>query len=701
MVAFSDSAISTGGTDVKKIALGLGAVALCLSSTAAFADEGMWTFDNFPAATIKAKYGVAIDRKWLDHLRAASVRLPGCSASIVSKDGLVLTNHHCVRTCAQNLSTGKVNYVEDGFFARDRKDEKLCPGMTAEILSKSDDVTDRVIKAGEGKTGAAYIKARDAAIAGIEKEACADKGDKYRCQVLDFYQGGQYKLYTYRRYKDLRLVAAPEEAMAFFGGDPDNFNFPRYDLDFSFVRLYENGKPVSTPDHLTWDAMPPKAGEAIFVSGNPGTTQRLMTAAELQNLRDHTLPEALVLLSELRGLVIRFSAESPEHERIAKSLLFGVENSFKALTGRQKALIESNVIADKRKEDLALKAKVDADAGLKTEIGDPWTDIAKAIAVANVLRDRYGQMEGGPTGSTLYGYAEALVRAAGEREKPNGERLPGYTDTDLPLIEKRLLDARPVDPELEQMTLTFWLTKLREKLTADAEGTKIFLGKDSPETLAARLVKTKLGDPAVRKALWEGGEKAIAESDDPMIVYYRKVEPAARAILKEYRERVSAVLGPAKEKVAKARFALYGTGIYPDANFSLRLSYGKVAGWLEGETEVAPFTYLGGLWDRATGQDPFVLPPRWVDARKTVDENQVLDFATTNDIIGGNSGSPMITADLKVVGAAFDGNIHSLGGAFFFDETNNRTIGVSTVAILEALRNIYKADYLVKELTGK
>ena len=623
---------------MKKSLWALGTAVCLFSAGTVSADEGMWTFDNFPAKAVKAKYGVSIDRKWIDRVRVASVRLNNCSASLVSKDGLVLTNHHCARACAQNLSTAKTNYIKDGFFAAKREDEKLCPGMTAEILVKTDDVTDRVTNATKGKSGDDFVKARDAAIAGLEKNDCS--GREYRCQVLSLYQGGQYQLYTFRRYTDVRLVAAPEEDMAFFGGDPDNFNFPRYDLDFSFIRLYENGKPASTPNHLEWSLTPPKAGEPIFVSGNPGSTERLMTADQLETMRAHSLPGALIQLSELRGMLIRFSSESPENERIAKNLLFSVENSFKALTGRQKALVDSDAIADKRKADQALKAKVDADPKLAKEIGDPWTEVVKADKAADVLRDRYRYMEAGPIGSSLYDYAVTLVRAAAERGKPNRERLPDYTDSRLPVIEKGLLDTRPIYPKLERIALEFWLTKLREHLTADGAGTKVFLGKESPQSLADKLTKTELGDVATRKRLWQGGMKAIAASNDPMIRYVVATDPAARAVLKEWRERVEAPIDRASERIATARFAVYGTSIYPDATFSLRLSYGKVAGWTEGETKVPPFTYFGGLWDRATGKDPFALPPRWVNAKGKVDPKTVFDFVTTNDIIGGNSGSP-------------------------------------------------------------
>lgn len=684
---------------IKRILLA-GAAAIVATAGGAFADEGMWTFDNFPVAKVKAAYDLDIDRKWLDRIRMAAVRINGCSASVVSPDGLVLTNHHCVRACAQNLSDAHRNYVETGFFADARKDERLCPGMAGEILERITDVTRRVQRAGEGRLGEDYVKAHDAVIAAIEKDGCADREAKHRCQVVELYQGGQYMLYDYRFYRDIRLVAAPEESMAFFGGDPDNFNFPRYDLDFSFIRLYENGHPAST-QYLKWSLSPPAEGEVVFVAGNPGSTQRLLTADQLEEMRAHTLPDTLIRLSELRGLLIRFSSESPENARIAKNLLFGVENSFKALTGRQKALVDSGVIAQKRFYDMALKAGVKADPALAETIGDPWAEIARALKAGQGLRARYIYMEGGPTGSALYGYAKTLVRAANEREKPNGERLPDYTDGHLPAMRKSVLDERPVYPELEKLALEFWLTKLREHLTADGEGTKLFLGPDSPQGLAARLVKTRLADPAFRKQLWEGGQKAILAADDPLIRYVLATDAGARGELKAYREQVEVPIDKAEEKIAKARFAVYGTSVYPDATFSLRLSYGRVAGWTEADGRAIPaFTRYAGLWQRATGQAPFALPARWIEAKGKIDGSRVFDFATTNDIIGGNSGSPMIDAEGEVIGVAFDGNIHSLGGAFFFDAARNRTVGVSTAAITEALKVVYHQDRLVRELTA-
>jgi hypothetical protein len=686
--------------NVKKLLVAAFAAAATCAAPAALADEGMWTYDNFPYDKVKAKYGVNIDLKWTDTVRFASVRLSsGCSASIVAKDGLVLTNHHCVRNCAQNLSTAKIDYVKEGFAAAKPEDEKLCPGMQAEVLGGIYDVTPRVTEAARGKTGQEFVKARDAEIATVEKEGCAGKETLYRCQVVTLYQGGQYKLYIFRKYSDVRLVFAPEQQMAFFGGDPDNFNFPRYDLDCSFVRLYENGKPVLTPDHLKWRVDPPKEGEPVFVSGNPGTTQRLLTAEQLETMRDVSQPDTLMLLSEVRGRLIRFGEESAENARISNEDLFSVENAFKAYHGQQEALVDPTLISAKHKADAALRAIVTKDRKMAAEIGDPWTDIAKAQVDRRALYQAYTYMEArAGILSSLFGYGRALVRAAQERPKPNGERLPEYTDSRLALLEKRVLDKEPVYPALEELKLEFWLTKLREHLTADSEGTRVFLGKNSPEALAMRLSTSKLADAGYRKKLWDGGLAAVEASDDPMIKYILATDAASRAIRKAYETRVAGPSDRAAEKIAKARFAIYGTSTYPDATFSPRISYGQVEGWTENGTPVKPFTYMGGLWDRATGQDPFALAPRWVNARDRVDPNVVFDFTTNNDIVGGNSGSPVIDADTRVIGAAFDGNIHSLGGNFGFDDSQNRCVAVSTAAITEALKNIYNQPALVADL---
>jgi hypothetical protein len=677
-------------------------LAFAAASGVARAEEGMWTFDNFPAAAVKAKYGVTIDQPWLDRVRGAAVRLStGCSASVVSGQGLVLTNHHCASDCIQSLSTAKLDLTRAGYSAVARRDEKACPGMQAEILISISDVTARVSNAFVGKTGRDYVRARDAEVAAVEKEACAGKEATQRCQVLTLYQGGQYKLYTYRKYADVRLVFAPEFQMAFFGGDPDNFNFPRYDLDFSFVRLYENGQPATTPAHLGWNPGAPKAGEPVFVAGNPGSTQRQLTTEQLVSLRDFALPNTLLQLSELRGRYVGYAQLGPEQARLVNHELFSIENSFKAFRGQFQTLLDDRFIAAKRTADAALKAKVAADPALARDIGDPWVEIARAQAPRAALYDAFTLVEGrAGYGSNLYAYARTLVRGAQERAKPNGERLPEFTDSRLPLVEKNLLDAEPVTPGIERLDIEFWLTKVREYLTADAPETKALLGRDSPEAIARRLTASKLADPAVRRALWTGGLAAVQASTDPMIRYVLQTDPVARVLRQRYESEVSGPTDRAAEAIARARFAAYGASVYPDATFSLRLSYGAVEGWTFNGKTVEPFTRLGGLFERATGQPPFDLPQRWLDAKGRLDLDTVFDIASSNDIIGGNSGSPLIDAQGRVVGAIFDGNIHSLGGAYGYDPVLNRAVAVSTAAITEALVKVYDNQALVKELTG-
>lgn len=667
---------------------------------ATLADEGLWTFDNFPAAAVKAKYGVTIDQAWLDRVQHATVRLStGCSASVVSAAGLVLTNQHCISDCAQDLSTLQQDYVKTGFAAATRHEEPLCPGLQAEILTSISDVTDRISGAVAGKSGPDFVKSRDAAIAAIEQDGCKGKGAILRCQVVTLYQGGQYKLYTYRKYADVRLVFVPEEATAFFGGDPDNFNFPRYCLEFSFVRLYENGQPVKTPEHLRWNASAPADGEPVFVAGNPGSTQRLSTAEQLAFLRNTQLPQILLRYSELRGRLIRFGEEGPEQARVAAQELIDIENDFKELYGQLRALNEPGFIEAKRAADLALRTKVDADPQLKAAVGDPWTEIAQAETVYDGIYAAYALLESSPaTGSDLYSYARALVRSAAERRRSNGERLPDYTDSRLPLLEKQVIDAKPIDPRLEQLELEFWLTKVREYLTADAPETKIMLGKDSPEGLSKRLASSRLIDATFRKQLWQGGWAAVQASDDPLIRYVAATDPAARAVRKIYEEKVGAPVERAQARIAKARFGVYGTSIYPDATFTLRLSYGKISGWTIHDQAIPSFTYIKGLYERATGEPPFELTQKWVDAQSKLNPNTVFDMSSTNDIVPGNSGSPVINAKGEVIGTVFDGNIYFLGGAFAYDGRLNRGITVSAAAITEALEKVYQDPELVKEL---
>jgi hypothetical protein len=684
------------------LALALAAGA-ALPLSAASADEGMWTFDAFPSAKVKAAYGFAPDQAWLDRVRLSSLRLTGgCSSSLVSGQGLVLTNHHCVRDCAQQLSTEKADYIAGGFLAATLADERKCAGQQAEIVTAITDLTARVQKAIGTSTGAALAKARDGEVAAIEKEGCKDPATE-RCQVVVLFGGGQYKLYHYRKYSDVRLVYAPEADAAFFGGDPDNFNFPRYDLDAAFLRIYENNKPVATPQHLTWAARAPKEGELVFISGNPGSTQRLLTQAQMDFQRDVSLPALELYLSEARGRLIAAMAGDAEKTRTGSDLLFGIENSYKARYGQWQALLDPGFAGKLAKTETDLRAKIAADPATAQRIGDPWTDLAKLMVAYRDIYKPYNWLEARAGGfSDLYGDARAIVRAAQERAKPNAERLPEYQDSKLPLLEKQLTDDKPVYPWLEEISIGYWLSKTREALTTDAPQVKALLGKESPEQVAHRLVtETKLGDPKVRAALFAGGLDAVKASQDPLIRYVLAHDADARAIKDRYRFEIEAPVTAAQAKLAQARFAAYGTDVYPDATFTLRLSYGAVKGWTYQGVTVKPTTVFAGMYERATGADPFKLPPKLLAAQAKIDPTKVVDFTSANDIIGGNSGSPILDAKGNVIGAVFDGNIHSLGGNFGYDESLNRSVSVSTVAVEEALTKVYPAPRLLAELHGK
>ena len=663
------------------------------------ADEGLWTFDNFPSEKVKAAYGVDISPAWLARVQANAVRLSvGCSASVVSAEGLALTNDHCATDCVQAFSTEAHNYQKTGFLAPTQTEERRCPQLVAEILTGVSDVTPRMLGAGAGLSGAALVAAREGEQSRIEAEACGTD-PKLRCQVVDLYEGGQYKLYRYHRFADVRLVFSPGDQAAFFGGDPDNFNFPRYDLDCAFLRLYEDGKPAATPGHLRWSPRAPVAGEVVFAAGNPGGTFRDETVSQLEVQRDLALPLNMTELAELRGRTIRFGEESGQNQRIIDEPLMDVENDYKVEVGRLATLDDARFMAAKRASEADLRAKAQAKMG--PGLGDPWADMAAAQAALPDVYVAYHQLEIGPRGSNLFDYARDLVRAAAERPKPSADRLPGYADAQLPAMEKALLDPVPLEPTLEQLILEFWLSKTRERLTADDPATRLVLGAESPEELATRLATTsKLDDPAVRRALWEGGAKAIAASDDPMIRFMVRIDPEARRIRSGYEERYVGPTTRAGEAIAKARFAVLGDSVYPDGTFTLRLSYGTVAGWTYRGKTTAPFTTFAGLYDRATGAPPFDLDPRWIAARPKLDPATIFNLSTTNDIIGGNSGSPMLDAHGDVIGAFFDGNILSIGGDYGFDPAVNRAVVVSAAAIDAALVKVYGADALAHELAS-
>ncbi len=666
---------------------------------AAFAKEGMWTFDNFPIQQANADLGTRIDQAWLDRVRLASVRLGGASGGLVSGEGLVFTNEHVAAGCVQNLSTPERNYVANGFTPASRAGELRCPGMVAEILTEISDVTQRMQAAGAGLEGEAFTRARDAEAGRIESEACgADRAR--RCQVVTLYRGGQFKLYTYKRYTDVRLVFAPEHRASAFGGDLDNFSFPRFAIDGAFVRLYENDRPAATPNHLRWNPAPPRADQPVFLSGSPGATQRLLTQDQLRTVAEVAMPLEQQLRAELRGRLLAFSAVSPENAFQAQGPLGGIENNYKRNWGRQQALIDARFMAGRAAAEAEFRQRVAGNAELAREIGDPWAELAGVQPALRRLYPAYYLLEGtAGGGSQLYGYARDLVRGAQERPKPSGERLPEYGDARLAQVENRLTAEPPVYPAVDEVQLAWWLSKTREILTVDDPRIRALLGNESPEALARRLATgTRLGDPAVRRQLWEGGLAAVQASDDPLIRFLLAIQDITRDARSAYEGEVQAPTDRASEKLARARFAVYGTSLYPDATGTLRLTYGRLEGWTHEGRTVPYATNFAGLWDRATGAEPFDLAPRLAAARSRIPANTILDVAASTDTIGGSSGSPAVNAEGEIIGANFDSTVLTQRNAYGYDPAVNRSVLVTAAAVTAALRHAYGMDWLLTEL---
>jgi len=670
---------------------------VCLAALPAIADEGLWTFDNFPSGSVKRAYGAEITPAWLDHVRLSTIRLTNCTASFVSPEGLILTNHHCVESCLAELSTKSKSLMELGFAAANRSDEQRCSGQLADILIGTENVTDTVSKAVAGLSDLAANGARKKALTTLE-QACEQasaraKTGKLRCQAVTLYHGGQYFLYKYKRYVDVRLVFAPETDIAAFGGDPDNFQFPRWSLDFSMLRAYENGKPARTPNYLRINFDGPNANQLVFVAGHPGSTARDLTRAQLEFERDVPLPILLMRASELRGRYIQFGKANPADERIVQAPLNSLQNGIKVRRKELDALNDEALLTGKTEAEDKLRATAHLD-------DDPWHEIESATARERALYLPYTFLEGGAGfASVLYRDARLLLRGADERMKPNTERLREYSDAWLPVIQSELYANVPVYPELEVLTLSFSLERMREWLGPDHPVVRKLLTKESPDALAARLIaETKLDDAAVREHLWQGGKAAVDASLDPMIDFARAIDGDARAVRKQYEDEVEAPIAAASEKIAAASFKAYGTNTYPDATFTLRLNYGTVQGWVENGTPIAPFTYLGRAFDRATGSPPFKMPDSWMRAKQQLDMRTPFCISTSNDIVGGNSGSPLLDADGRIVGLMFDGNIHSIAGHYWFNAENNRAIAVHPAIIRAALDKVYGAKSLLKEL---
>ncbi|MFL6450671.1 MAG: S46 family peptidase [Bryobacteraceae bacterium] len=672
---------------------------MTVTASTVFADEGMWTFDNLPVKQLQQKYQFVASKQWLQHVQLSSARLAdGGSGSFISPDGLLLTNHHVARGQLQKSSTPEHDYIKDGFYAQTREAEIKSPDLEVDILISTENVTDAIMRrikdiADEKE----QFKARKAAIAQMEGETQKKTG--LQGEVVTLYSGGEYWLYRYKRYTDVRIVFAPEQQAAFFGGDPDNFTYPRYDLDFALFRVYENGKPIHTDNYLKWNATGAGDGELVFVSGNPGTTKRLATLAQLTFDRDVADPSILALIKNRIGVREEYSRRGVEQARQAASDIFGLQNGQKAIKGERDALLNPETFGKKQKDENDFRSLVMANPQWKGQFGGAWDDIA---AAERKYESRFKVSQYRDLDSRLARLAQNIVEYVSEIKKPAGERLPGYQEAELQSMRLRLFSPAPLYPEFEKAKIVGSLWFGVQELGNDDPFFKLVLNGKTPEEAAGDLVGgTKLSDPGFRKQLLEGGEAAVNASADPMIVLARKLDPMRRETTKWREENVTSVLQRAGEQLGKARFAAYGKSTYPDATFTLRLSYGQVKGYPMNGTVAPPKTTFYGLYDRATSFDdrgPFVLPARYDQGRAKLNLATPLDFVSTNDVVGGNSGSPVVNREGELVGLIFDGNIESLAGNYVYDETFNRSVAVHTAALTEALRKLYDVGSLLNEL---
>jgi hypothetical protein len=680
--------------------------------SSAFADEGMWLFTNPPLKQLKDKYHFEPTPQWLEHLQKSSVRFnSGGSGSFVSSTGLVITNHHVGLDTLQKASTEKVNYVREGFYAKTAKDEIKATDLELNVLMSIEDVTDRVKSAVRPEMSPDDAgKARRAAIAAIEKESKDATG--LRSDVVTLYQGGVYNLYRYKRYDDVRVVFAPEQQAAFYGGDPDNFEYPRFDLDICIFRAYENGQPAKPEHYLKWNSKGPVDGELTFVSGHPGKTDRQLTTDELAEMRDQEVPYILSTLYRRDVFLTAFAARTFENARRIREDLFGVENSRKAFDGIQRALLDPEIWSSIAAREKKLHDAILADAQWQPAISaydkikQAQVETAKVLPVYHYFETSRGRAAASYRAprafySTLFKYARRLLRAGEERPKPNGERFPEFRDSNRESLELDLFSNEPVYDDVEQATLTDSLTDMAAALGANHPLVQQVLADKSPTDRAAELVKgTKLKDVALRKQLYAGGANAVTAAHDPMIELARLIDGPAREARKAF-EAQDETKQQAYAELAMARFAVEGTSNYPDATFTLRLAYGALRGYEENGKPVAPLTNFAGLYQRSAehkDQPPFDLPKRWIDRKAKVNLSTPFDFITEADITGGNSGSPVVNKANEFVGIIFDGNIQSLALDVAYSDKQARAVSVDSAAITEALRKVYDAGALADEL---
>ncbi len=670
----------------------------------ASSDEGMWLFNKPPKDILQKKYGFTVTPEFMDHLRLASISFGGASGSFVSPEGLVLTNHHVGRGAVQNLSTKDRDLMKTGFYARTQAEELKVPGMELRVLIGIADVTDKVL--GAEKPGTTPVEAADArqkVIAALENEAAGTAG--MRGTVVTLYSGGMYHLYTYKLYDDVRLVFAPEYLVAFFGGDQDNFTYPRYDLDITLFRIYENGRPFKSDNYIKWSTTGVREGDLVLCSGHPGSTGRLLTMGQLEFLRDTSYPFNIANLKRRQAYMHAYAAQGEEQSRIAMRNLFGIENSLKATIGYQSGLLDEKLLAKKLREEQSLRAQVAKSTDLEKAYGPAWDEIAAAEkAYASFFKPLAFFERANGFYTTYFTMARTIVRMAMEKPKPNADRLREFRDASLPSVERGLLSPAPIYDDFEVVKLGDSLAQLQEELP-DMMEVRWILGGRSPQDVARDLIAgTKLKDIDARKKLLDGGLTAVYQSQDPMIKLALLVDPVSRGLRARYEDQVDAVETRNGTRIAQAMFKLEGTSIPPDATGTLRLSFGAVKGYVENGRKVAFQTTFAGLYDKsakAGNKDPYELPARFITKKPAVNLATPVDFVSTADSIGGNSGSPLVNRKGEFVGVLFDGNIQSLPTRFVYEDTISRSVMVHGQGIIEALLKIYDAKPLVDEILGR
>jgi hypothetical protein len=675
--------------------------ALLLLALPVLADEGMWTFDHPPLARIQSRYGFTPSAQWIEHVQRACVNFGGGSGAFVSPDGLVLTNHHVALGQLAKLSSREHDYLRDGFYARTAAEEAPCPDLELKVLWSMEDVTAAVNAAIDaGAADETRNAQRKAALARLAETSTKRTGLK--TETVELYNGGEYWLYRYRTYKDVRLVCAPEERAAFFGGDLDNFTFPRHDLDFAFFRIYENGRPVHPEHWLRWSATGPRENDLVFATGNPGRTSRMRTVAQFEYERDVERPLRIRAQALRLAAYEAYSAAGAEQARQARSARRGLANNLKRERGFLEILGDPAFLARKRAEESALRARVAADPKLQAAYGGAWDRIAAAEQVQRT-RGRARVLRETARVSRLLDIANGLVRMTAEIEKPNERRFREYQDSNLPSVRFQLLSPAPIYPEMEEAVLAAHLQMCLDSLGPEDPFVKAALGGRAPrDVVHALLSGTKLADVAERRRLLAGGVSAVTASRDPLLAWARALDAPYRDERRWFEDHVESVESLEGAHISRARFELDGRDVYPDATGTLRLSYGRAAGYEQLSTDVAWQTTFHGLFDRSLSLDgrvPFDLPRRIADARTRLDLATPLNFVCTDDIVGGSSGSPVIDRNGEYVGLVFDGNIQSFLWTFGYTDAQSRCVAVDSRAILEALRKIYDMAALADEIT--